>query len=576
MIRRIPFFILTLTLLLLSACGAPATPAATPDQTEPSTHSLKIVASTSWVGAFAKAAGAEDVSIIAPSNIQHPPDYDPKPSDLTAISGADYVLYAGFEGFAKRMQEAVGNDASKLIIVNTENSPEAIHKEVTRLGELFGTQDKAAEFLKSFDAEYASLSGEVKAAVGDQKPVVVAQVFATPWVSFAGLTPVGTYGPMPITPDELKTLADKKPTMVFENSHMPGGQPVVEATGATKVDLINFPGDDMDLMSVFRKNADTLKAAFGGGMPGMSMHTQYPVTVKDCGGRETTYAKAPERVVTLDPAVTESLLLLGLKDKIVGFTEFQTPDQRWPATKADMDALPVINKDMNYPSKEAILAVSPDLVMSVYPSALLENKELPDRDGWTKLGINSYLTLGECHLSKEPVTDFSLLYTDLHNFGIIFDVQDRAEAEIARLQERVKTLQQKVKEANLKPMSVWSYSGENDPYPAGAVGTPNAIITMAGATNAFGDVQRDYDAVSWEEIVNRSPDVIWVMTSAGSGFIEELQGIEDKLAKDSRLTNITAVRNKAYIPLSYNDGGIESPRNVDALEIMIDGLLALK
>lgn len=263
MARRILIFALALA-SLLSACASPATQQ--PVNTEAPhkhTHGLKIVASTSWVGAFALAAGAEDITIIAPSNIQHPPDYDPKPSDLEAISNADYVLYAGFEGFAPRMQEATGGDEKKLITVATENSPEAIHKEVTQLGELFGTQDKAAEFLKNFDAEYARLSEEVKAAVGDQKPVVVTQMFVTPFVFFAGLEPAGMYGPMPITPDELKKLTDVKPTMVFENAHMPGGNPLVEATGATRVDLINFPGDDLDLLSIFRKNAETLKTAFG-------------------------------------------------------------------------------------------------------------------------------------------------------------------------------------------------------------------------------------------------------------------------------------------------------------------------
>lgn len=32
-----------------------------------------------------------------------------------------------------------------------------------------------------------------------------------------------------------------------------------------------------------------------------SLRTQYPVTIKDCGDRETTYNKAPERVITIDP-----------------------------------------------------------------------------------------------------------------------------------------------------------------------------------------------------------------------------------------------------------------------------------
>jgi iron complex transport system substrate-binding protein len=301
-----------------------------------------------------------------------------------------------------------------------------------------------------------------------------------------------------------------------------------------------------------------------------SLRTAYPVNVTDCGGRTTTYDKAPSRVVTLDPAVTESLLLLGLKDRIVGFTEFQTPGQRWAPTKVEMDALPVINKDMSYPSKEAVVAANPDVVMSIYPSALLENQTLPDREGWQKLGVNSYLTLAECHKSAAPVTDLSDLYTDLTNFGVIFDVQEKAKAEVAKLKAREATV--KAAAMSMPSMTVWSYSGEDDPYPAGAAGTPNAIITMAGASNAFGDMATDYDAVSWEEIVKRNPSVVWVMTAAGPGFVNEASGIMDKLAKDPRLKNVAAVEKRSYVVVSYDDGGVESPRNVDALEQMIAGL----
>ena len=118
--------------------------------------------------------------------------------------------------------------------------------------------------------------------------------------------------------------------------------------------------------------------------------------------------------------------------------------------------------------------------------------------------------------------------------------------------------------------------GEDDPYPAGAVNTANAIITLAGAKNAFADLLKSWDTVSWEEVVTRNPDVIWLMTAAGSGYIEEAEGIKQKLAADPRLTNVTAVRNAAYVIVSYNEGGVASPRNVDAIEHMIDGLIALK
>ncbi|MFM2031720.1 MAG: hypothetical protein RLZZ297_485, partial [Chloroflexota bacterium] len=75
----------------------------------------------------------------------------------------------------------------------------------------------------------------------------------------------------------------------------------------------------------------------------------------------------------------------------------------------------------------------------------------------------------------------------------------------------------------------------------------------------------------------RNPDVLWIMTAAGEGmFIDEADGIMEKLAADPRLKDISAVKNRAYVIVSYNDGGIESPRNVDAIEAFAAGLAALK
>ena len=258
-----------LTILgVLISCGqqAPSTtePTAAPaGEGAPASNSLKLVASTSWGAAFAKAAGATDITVIAPSSLQHPPDYDPKPSDLAAIADADYVLLAGFEGFAAKMTEAVGADKTKLVTVATENSPEGIHKEVTRLGELFGTVEHAKAYLTAFDSDYATLAADVAKSVGTAKPVVVNQLFVTPFIYMAGLTSAGSYGPMPMTPEDLKKLSDLKPAYVFENAHMPAGQAIVEATGAISVALINFPGDDYELISVFRSNAETIKKVFG-------------------------------------------------------------------------------------------------------------------------------------------------------------------------------------------------------------------------------------------------------------------------------------------------------------------------
>lgn len=221
----------------------------------------KVVASTSWVGALAKAAGATDITVIAPPNVQHPPDYDPKPSDLTSVAGADYVLYAEFDGFAAKIKEAAGGKG-KLVPVELENTPAKITSEVNRLAAMFGTQQAATAWLSTFDAEYAKLSGEVKAKLPSPPPTAVAHLFMAYWGDFAGIKVIGTYGPQPVTPSQLKELTEKKPTLELANAHLPGANPDIE--GAKRVDIINYPKEDLDLLGVFRTNAAALTTALGG------------------------------------------------------------------------------------------------------------------------------------------------------------------------------------------------------------------------------------------------------------------------------------------------------------------------
>lgn len=48
---------------------------------------------------------------------------------------------------------------------------------------------------------------------------------------------------------------------------------------------------------------------------GSALATTYPLTIENCGYKET-FTKAPERVVALGQNTVEILLLLGLEDKV--------------------------------------------------------------------------------------------------------------------------------------------------------------------------------------------------------------------------------------------------------------------
>jgi iron complex transport system substrate-binding protein len=307
---------------------------------------------------------------------------------------------------------------------------------------------------------------------------------------------------------------------------------------------------------------------------GAGKKTQYPVQVTDCRGRSTTYDKAPSRIVTFDPTVAETLLQLGLKDKIVGVTQWGDKDW-WPATQAEMKTLKVINQAPNYPTKEAVVAASPDIVMSIYESALIANKTLPTREQWSALGVNSYLVRMGCDNATAEMTDLNLLYQDIRNIGTIFDVQDKAEAVVARMQADVVKLQDKAKAAGVQNKTVWTYDASDDNGVFDGNSPENAIMRLSGTTNLFADSLKGYTPMSYEEVVKRKPDAVWIVTSSGDGFIEEVDKLEAKLVGDARVNGLDAVKNKKFIVVSYIDA-VPSPRIIDALSDYVDALVAVK
>ncbi|MCB5164063.1 metal ABC transporter substrate-binding protein [Streptomyces bambusae] len=268
---RIPSLLaLTASLALVAGCGgadggtADGRPA---DRGKaggnPPAGSPVVVATTTWEGALAKAAGAENVTVIVPQSVQHAPDYDPKPSDLAAVAKADFVLYAPFEPYAGKIKEAAGSKA-QLVEVGLDNDADKTAAEVARLGAKFGTQARAGAWQKTFRAEYAKLAGQLRSAwPGGRQPQVVAQVFTAWSAKMAGAGLVGTYGPEAVTPGRLAELTAKKPQFVLDNAHMTTGR-VLPGAGAEQLEIVNYPGEDLDLLGVYRKAADEIGKALAG------------------------------------------------------------------------------------------------------------------------------------------------------------------------------------------------------------------------------------------------------------------------------------------------------------------------
>ena len=217
-----------------------------------------VVASTSWTSAIARAGGAENVRILAPVDLRHPPEYELKPSDLTAVSEADLIVYAGWEMFAEKLKETAAGSKAQILALKTTNAPETLKKEAAKVAEALSTVQKYEAWSAAFDVLTDELRRQVGQAYPDKRAVV--QRMQTPFAVWLGFEAAGEYGPAEPSPAVIVEMVNLKPALVIDNYHGPSGRPIAEASGAPYAELINFPGKDntVTLDDVFRYNARIL------------------------------------------------------------------------------------------------------------------------------------------------------------------------------------------------------------------------------------------------------------------------------------------------------------------------------
>jgi len=221
----------------------------------------EVIATTSWTASFAEVAGLEDIRILAPYELQHPPEYEMTPGDIKDISRARMIIYAGYEVMMERLKEAASADA-RLVQITTVNTWPVISESVRLIAEAAGTEDTAEANLEAIEKFFADWRAEL--APYRQTPVIVHQ-FLAGLAKNLGLTVAGTYGPAPLEAKQLKELSESGATVIIDNWHTDVGAPLLEIMPEAKIaTLINFPGKDgtRTLMDVLEYSRRELAAAF--------------------------------------------------------------------------------------------------------------------------------------------------------------------------------------------------------------------------------------------------------------------------------------------------------------------------
>jgi iron complex transport system substrate-binding protein len=222
----------------------------------------------------------------------------------------------------------------------------------------------------------------------------------------------------------------------------------------------------------------------------------------------------PKRIVSLSPAITEALYVLGLEDSIVGVTIYcQKPPQAQRKEKIGT---------LMEPDMEKIVSLKPDLVLAM---SLTSPKE-----------IQKLKNLGLKVVMFQIPQDFNLLCEFFLQLGRVVGKEKDSQRLIKEAKGHVSEIARKV--ASLPKPKVLIQIGSKPLFVATKKYFINDYIQFAGGTNIFQDA--GLGSVSMEEVIKKNPDIIIIATMGISG--------ENERNIWKRFTTIEAVsKNKVYI-----------------------------
>ena len=281
------------------------------------------------------------------------------------------------------------------------------------------------------------------------------------------------------------------------------------------------------------------------------------VSVNSCN-RTVSFDSPPQRAISNDVNLTEMMLVLGLSDKMVGYTGisgWKTLDEEM---RLGVKQLPELSP--KYPTKEVLVGADADFFFAGWNYGMKVGGEVTP-ETLKPFGINVYELTESCiHIMSKKKASMDDMYNDLLNLGRIFQIENRAKKIVDAYRTDLNNFTQKLEPIAAKKVFIYD-SGEDTPFTAGRYAMPTALIEAAGGINIMDDFQKSWGTVTWEEVIDRNPEIV-VIVNYGKVTAEQKRKF---MMSNPAFANIDAVKNDRFVTLEYVEA-TPGPRNIKAIK----------
>ncbi|MGP1470078.1 MAG: ABC transporter substrate-binding protein [Schwartzia sp. (in: firmicutes)] len=289
-----------------------------------------------------------------------------------------------------------------------------------------------------------------------------------------------------------------------------------------------------------------------------------PVTIENINEKgepsSQIYERAPQRVVAVWQNSIETLIALGVGDRIVA--GMGIPDAKYlrPEYRAAYEAIPY--RSLEHLDVETILMMQPDLIVGW--ASTFSPKVLRDTAFWTGRGVHTYIAPSSARQTKTKT--IAQECEDIRNFGRIFGREARAEALVDEMTREIAFVAGKTADLEKRPRALVIEFLGKEIRSYGKDTLAGDMIRALGADHLAADGM----SLSLEALIDLNPDALFLIV------IEDDYGREDeilaRLYENPALRTLSCVEERRIytVPLyAVYSAGI---RAYDGITIFAHGL----
>jgi iron complex transport system substrate-binding protein len=215
-----------------------------------------------------------------------------------------------------------------------------------------------------------------------------------------------------------------------------------------------------------------------------------PIAVVDDAGDTLRLPAPAQRIVSLAPNATETLVAIGAKPQLVGRSDYDTG--------LGVDSVASVGGALD-PSLERLVALRPDLVIGWHSAGAN-----PVRDRLRELGI-PFLAV--------RTTDTTDVFRIIGVLGRVTGRDASADSVSAAVRAQLAAVRASV--AGRPPRTAFYVVGDEPLMTAGPGTFTVQLLELAGGRTAFPDATGQPQYVSMEELVRRQPEIVLLPVGEG-------------------------------------------------------------